>query len=123
MNGRAVIGVVSGVAAGMLLMVSTPADAQPRTDQELSKQYGKDSDPVLNMKLTFTKKEVREAQLLLKEHGYDPLATDGIFWPWTRDAIIRCQKDHGLPVTGKFDKVTLDHLREPHGQASPPTTR
>jgi peptidoglycan hydrolase-like protein with peptidoglycan-binding domain len=108
----------------MLLMVSTPAAAQPRTDQELSKMYGKDSDTVLNMKLTFTRPEIREGQLLLKEHGYDPQSTDGILWPWTREALIRCQKEHGVPVTGKFDEGTLAHLRErTHGQASPATTR
>ena len=86
--------------------------------------YGKDSDTVLNMKLTFTRREIREMQLRLKEHGYDPQATDGIFWPWTRDALIRCQKDHGLPATGKFDETTLAHLREKaHGHASAATTR
>jgi peptidoglycan hydrolase-like protein with peptidoglycan-binding domain len=127
MNRRPVVGsFVCAAAVGLLLNVST-AEAQ---DSSYDKSYGAkltagwQSNPVQQMFYDFSRPEVREAQLILKEQGYDPKTTDGVLWPWTRAALMRCQKDHGLAVTGNADAATLAHLREmARGAASPATGR
>jgi peptidoglycan hydrolase-like protein with peptidoglycan-binding domain len=121
---------VCAAAVGLLLNVST-AEAQTDFGRRVEwASYGAQltsgwqSNPVMQMFNDFSRPEVREAQRILQEHGYDPKATDGILWPWTREALVRCQRDHGVAVTGKVDAVTLEHLREmSRGAASPATER
>jgi peptidoglycan hydrolase-like protein with peptidoglycan-binding domain len=59
--------------------------------------------------------EVRELQDLLREKGYDPAASDGVFGPRTLSAVITFQKDHKLWVDGLVGSATLNALR-----AAPP---
>lgn len=56
--------------------------------------------------------EVREAQLILGELGYEPGPVDGIAGARTVAAIKRFQKDHGtLKVDGVLGKATLTALQ------------
>lgn len=54
--------------------------------------------------------EVYQVQIKLKELGYDPGASDGIWGKKTTSAIKRFQQDNGLPVTGHLDEKTRAKL-------------
>jgi peptidoglycan hydrolase-like protein with peptidoglycan-binding domain len=46
----------------------------------------------------------------LKELGYLKGRPDGVYGPWTKQLMMRYQKDHKLPVTGVVDWSTRDKL-------------
>ena len=48
--------------------------------------------------------EIYQVQKALKEHGYDPGKMDGLLGEATKAAIIRIQRDVGLPETGLLDE-------------------
>jgi len=50
---------------------------------------------------------VHQAQLTLKDLGYDPGVCDGIWGKKTVEAVRLYQKDQGLDQTGKLDSPTL----------------
>jgi ankyrin repeat protein len=50
--------------------------------------------------------DVYEVQKKLKELGYDPGSTDGIWGKKTKSAVKRFQLDNGLPETGQLDAQT-----------------
>lgn len=55
------------------------------------------------------KKEIR-AQLALRQLGYYRGPIDGDIGPYTSRAILRFQRDRGLPMTGWLDVRTLRAL-------------
>ena len=57
---------------------------------------------------------VSGAQARLRNLGYDPGPADGTLGPRTRRAICAFERAHGLEVTGKLGKKTLDKLTEVH---------
>lgn len=54
---------------------------------------------------------VAAVQKALALSAYGPLRTDGVFGPETRDAIMRFQRDHHLPVTGALSDALMVELR------------
>ena len=54
---------------------------------------------------------VAEVQEALSKAAYGPLRADGVFGPQTREAIIRFQQDHGLPITGEINDPLIVELR------------
>jgi peptidoglycan hydrolase-like protein with peptidoglycan-binding domain len=54
---------------------------------------------------------LQAVQRALARAAYGPLPADGVFGPQTRDAIMRFQRDHGLPVTGDFSEALVVELR------------
>lgn len=54
---------------------------------------------------------LRAVQSALARAAYGPLPADGVFGPQTRDAIMRFQRDHGVPVTGEFSEALVVELR------------
>lgn len=57
--------------------------------------------------------EVREAQELLKAHGFDPGMVDGDLGPKTRSAIQSFQRSRGIDADGVIGRDTLRELRTP----------
>jgi len=53
---------------------------------------------------------VRKAQQMLSDLGYQPGPVDGMFGPSTRKAIEKYQIDNNLPNTGEIDKATAKSL-------------
>ena len=49
--------------------------------------------------------EVKEAQEVLLEKGYDPGVADGLMGRKTRSAIMEFQQDKDLIVTGELDRA------------------
>ncbi|NIO07459.1 MAG: hypothetical protein GTO40_05435 [Deltaproteobacteria bacterium] len=54
--------------------------------------------------------QVRKAQQMLASEGYPAGRPDGIMGPQTIGALKRYQSAHGLTVTGRVDKATLNSL-------------
>ena len=54
---------------------------------------------------------IKQIQIALQNAGYDPGAIDGLMGSRSRKAIRDFQKDNGLDITGKIDKVTWEKLR------------
>ncbi len=54
---------------------------------------------------------VAAVQDALARSAYGPVNADGVFGPQTRDAIIRFQRDHGLPLTGAISDALVVELR------------
>ncbi|MEU7278268.1 helix-turn-helix domain-containing protein [Streptomyces sp. NPDC045431] len=55
--------------------------------------------------------DVVETQCLLREHGVDPQATDGLYDERTKEAVKRFQKERGLVVDGIVGPDTWRELR------------
>ncbi len=58
---------------------------------------------------------VEGAQERLNHLNYFVGNVDGELGRFTTAAIERFQRDHGLPVSGLLDEVTIDRLRGEHG--------
>src|SRR5262245_32060416 len=54
----------------------------------------------------FDLEDVREAQMALKNRGYDPGEMNGMVSSQTQDAIRQFQMANGLPITGRLDQRT-----------------
>jgi lipid-binding SYLF domain-containing protein len=54
----------------------------------------------------FDLEDVREAQMALRNRGYDPGEMNGMVSSQTLDAIRRFQMANGLPITGRLDQQT-----------------
>jgi peptidoglycan hydrolase-like protein with peptidoglycan-binding domain len=53
---------------------------------------------------------VRDAQIALRDAGYEPGRIDGIMGPKTQAAIREFQTSRGLPQTGTLDATTQQQL-------------
>lgn len=53
---------------------------------------------------------VREAQLRLLDSGIDPGPVDGVLGEQTSLALKRYQREQGLPITGRLDRLTFERL-------------
>ena len=56
-------------------------------------------------------RRVRAVQRRLIQLGYRPGPVDGLFGPWTEAAARWFQYKHGLPTTGRVNRLTLEVLR------------
>lgn len=57
---------------------------------------------------------VREAQIALRDAGYDPGKIDGVMGSKTQAALRKFQASQGLPQTGKLDTTTQQQLLAAH---------
>jgi len=60
---------------------------------------------------------IRRVQTGLAELAYEPGPVDGKLNPPTRDAILRFERDRGLPETGKISDALLSELEKMSGQS------
>ena len=70
------------------------------------KTTGSAAGPPLNL----TPDQVRQAQTLLKQKGFDPGDIDGVLGPRTGRALITFQRQQGLQPTGQIDQRTATAL-------------
>jgi hypothetical protein len=73
---------------------------------------------------------VRDAQVALRDAGFDPGRIDGVMGPRTQAALREFQASQGLPQTGRLDSTTQKQLSSVHmpqsggrGEAPPSTFR
>lgn len=58
-----------------------------------------------------SREEVRRAQELLAQQGYEPGPIDGLYGPLTKAAVERFEQARGLPVTGTVSTGLIERLR------------
>jgi peptidoglycan hydrolase-like protein with peptidoglycan-binding domain len=77
-----------------------PKDAHPRAP----------SSEVMPSEARSQENVVRNAQIALRDAGYEPGRIDGMMGPRTQAAIREFQAAHGLPQTGMLDESTQQRL-------------
>lgn len=73
------------------------------------------SDPIAAM--VAPSKQMMAVQRALSEFGYGQISPDGHYGPATRDAIMRFERQHRLPVTGQVSDPLLKALKTMTGIA------
>ncbi|GAK50005.1 hypothetical protein Despr_2905 [Candidatus Moduliflexus flocculans] len=68
------------------------------------------SDAAFSASDASEKARVKQAQIALRQRGYQIGQVDGIWGKQTRAALTRFQQDQGLPVSGELDDATLADL-------------
>jgi peptidoglycan hydrolase-like protein with peptidoglycan-binding domain len=63
-------------------------------------------DPNMGIGMASVNEDIRQAQIALKNRGFDPGSIDGMLKPQTQDALRAFQAASNLPVTGTFDGQT-----------------
>lgn len=81
---------------------------QPRIAETTPDSRGETDAPTI---VAAKRDQVREAQRLLNELGFDVGAADGIVGPRTRAAIRDYQFQYGLPDTGAIDAALIAQLK------------
>ena len=76
---------------------------QPRQNQQAT---GRATGGPLNL----NRDQFRQAQMLLKEKGFDVGDVDGVLGPRTRRALIAFQRQQGLEPSGQIDQRTASAL-------------
>src|SRR5919109_2901426 len=84
-----------------------PEGAQPNQPYHPSPQAAPGQP---SFETTPDQKMVREAQMALRNAGFDPGGIDGMMGPKTRAALRDFQASHGLPQTGRLDATTQQQL-------------
>jgi peptidoglycan hydrolase-like protein with peptidoglycan-binding domain len=77
-----------------------PKDAHPREP----------SSQTMPSEARSQEKVVRDAQIALRDAGFEPGRIDGVMGPRTQAAVREFQASHGLPQTGMLDKSTQQRL-------------
>ena len=57
------------------------------------------------------RQRIRQVQNRLRDEGFDPGHTDGVFGPQTQAALRQYQRARGLAVSGRCDPATVEALR------------
>ncbi|MFF5444786.1 helix-turn-helix domain-containing protein [Streptomyces sp. NPDC012888] len=81
-----------------------------RHDGELRAGHSRSRDILLDTNSTGF--DVVEVQCLLREHGFEPGSTDGLYGTATKDAATRFQKARGLVADGIVGPKTWAELRK-----------
>ena len=89
--------------------IAVPAEYKTVTYKKLVRKGGftEWKEVLCQDKITVSK--VREVQAALKVKGYDPGPIDNVLGSLTKAALIKFQKDNGLPI-GSLDLKTLNAL-------------
>lgn len=72
-----------------------------------------------NKKVVTNTSEIKNAQTLLTNMGYNPNGIDGKIGGGTRRAVRKLQAQHGLPVTGALTPAVISLLKSSSVQAYP----
>jgi len=89
--------------------VDLPAEYKTITKRKLVKPGGFTEYREIVCASKVTSELVRSVQDALRKAGYDPGPTDNIMGTLTKSALVKYQKDKGLPV-GQLDYQTLKSL-------------
>ena len=65
--------------------------------------------------VNLSRDQIRQAQVILKQKGFDVGDLDGKLGPRTRKALMAYQQQQGLQATGQMDQQTVSALGIGHG--------
>lgn len=86
-----------------------PKDAHPRGPEGV-RPSGSDTLEAPHSGAMPRENMVRDAQVALRDAGYEPGRIDGVMGPKTQAAIREFQQSRGLPQTGMLDATTQRQL-------------
>ena len=89
--------------------VQIPAEYKTVTSRRLVRQGGFSEWKEILCPSQVTPATVRQVQESLRSRGYDPGPVDNVMGSRTKAALVKYQKDNGLPV-GQLDLDTLRSL-------------
>jgi peptidoglycan hydrolase-like protein with peptidoglycan-binding domain len=89
--------------------INVPAEYSTYTRRQLVKAGGFSEWREVVCGTNITESNIRKLQHALKNRGYDPGPADNVFGAQTKAALIKYQKDKGLPV-GNLDMETMKSL-------------
>jgi putative peptidoglycan binding protein len=82
---------------------SEPQQNQPPQNQQ-------NGNGTAGRTLNLSREQIRQAQSVLKQKGFDVGVIDGILGPATRKALIAFQEQQGLQANGQMDQRTVTAL-------------
>jgi Putative peptidoglycan binding domain len=82
-----------------------------RSEPQQNEQNGKGT---AGLTVNLSRDQIRQAQSVLKQRGFDVGVIDGIFGPRTRKAVIAFQQKQGLQANGEMDERTVTALGLTH---------
>jgi peptidoglycan hydrolase-like protein with peptidoglycan-binding domain len=105
------IGMIAALTA--LPLMAGAQQATPMPEGESSRGYlvpeGAEPRPS-NLEAVSDRNLVRDAQVALRDAGFDPGEIDGVMGRRTRAALREFQASQGLPQTGRLDATTREEL-------------
>jgi peptidoglycan hydrolase-like protein with peptidoglycan-binding domain len=105
------IGMIAALTA--LPLMAGAQQATPMPEGESSRRYlvpeGAEPRPS-NLEAVSDQNLVRDAQVALRDAGFDPGEIDGVMGRRTRAALREFQASQGLPQTGRLDATTREEL-------------
>jgi peptidoglycan hydrolase-like protein with peptidoglycan-binding domain len=113
------ISMLTVLVAFPLLATAQPSSTTIRTHEEIADQgrlMPKDANPrppapeAMPSQTRAQGEMVRDAQIALRDAGYQPGRIDGVMGPTTQAAIREFQASQGLPQTGQLDEPTQRQL-------------
>jgi peptidoglycan hydrolase-like protein with peptidoglycan-binding domain len=106
-----IIGMVAALVALPLMATAQPMSPTPEGRSTEGYLIPKGAEPGRpSSEATPQRNLVRDAQIALRNSGYDPGQIDGVMGSRTRAALREFQASQGLPQTGRLDGTTQQQL-------------
>jgi Putative peptidoglycan binding domain len=105
------IGMVAALAALPLMAMAQPMSGTPEGRSSEGYLIPKGAEPHRSSFEAVPQRNlVRDAQIALRDAGFDPGRIDGVMGSKTRAALREFQASQGLPQTGRLDETTQQQL-------------
>jgi hypothetical protein len=110
------LGMIVALAAMPLMASAQSSTAMPEGRSSEGYLMPKDAHPheapsaATPSEATRDQELIRQAQLALRDAGFEPGNIDGVMGPKTETALLQFQAAQGLPQTGKLDATTQKQL-------------
>jgi hypothetical protein len=105
------ISLVAALAALPLMATAQPMGGTPEGRSSEGYLIPEGAEPRRStFEATPQRNLVRDAQIALRDAGYDPGRIDGVMGSRTRAALREFQASQGLPQTGRLDETTQQQL-------------
>jgi localization factor PodJL len=102
---------IAALTALPLLARAQTASPMPEGDSSRSYLTPEGAEPrPSNVEAVSDRDLVRDAQVALRDAGFDPGEIDGVMGRKTRAALREFQASQGLPQTGRLDAATREEL-------------
>jgi peptidoglycan hydrolase-like protein with peptidoglycan-binding domain len=106
---------IAALAALPLMAGAQPGSQMPEGDSSRGYLAPEGAEPHRsNVEAVSDRDLVRDAQVALRDAGFDPGEIDGVMGRKTRAALREFQASQGLPQTGRLDETTRRELLSAH---------
>jgi peptidoglycan hydrolase-like protein with peptidoglycan-binding domain len=106
-----IICMITALTALPLMAGAQPGGQMPEGDSSRGYLVPEGAEPrSTNLEAVSDRDLVRNAQIALRDAGFDPGEIDGVMGRKTRAALREFQASQGLPQTGRLDATTQQEL-------------